>query len=150
MWCQLVRAAAAGAVLLTGGMAANAADLDYPPDAAYEENGYRHNGDYREDGGHIQPVHDRSGVDHAYRKLRKHGFYEIALERSSIPYSFSACKRGKRYHIHIDYNGELEELNSLGACHQYSNGYDDQPRYYSRHHEKWRNRVYRRARYDDY
>lgn len=151
MWRQLLGAAGTGALIL-GGTPAVAADLDYPSDAAYEENGgYRHNGDYRDNGDYRRPVHRTNGVDHAYRKLEKHGFYEITVERASAPYSFNACKRGKRYHVHIGYDGELEELNSLGACHQYAyDGYDERPRYYSRYHENWRNRVYRRARYDHY
>ncbi len=141
MWKDLLRAASASAVLI-GGTSAMAADLDYPPDAAYENNGGSgYEGDYR------RPVRHRGSVTHAYRKLEKHGFYNIVVERTDLPYSFRACKRDKRYHIHMDENGELEELNPLGACQQYADEYDGGPRYSGGGDEQWRRSVYRRARH---
>src|SRR4051794_19775959 len=38
------------------------------------------------------------------------GYYEVQVERASLPYSFSACKRGVRYHIHVDYYGTLVQV----------------------------------------
>ena len=44
-------------------------------------------------------------------KLSALGYYDIRTERiSSLPYSFTGCKRGTRYHIHVDYYGELTQV----------------------------------------
>ena len=51
------------------------------------------------------------------------GYYDIQVERASLPYSFNACKRGVRYHIHINWYGDLVKVDELGSC-----GGDD--RYY--------------------
>jgi hypothetical protein len=65
------------------------------------------------------------------------GYYDVHVERASLPYSFNACKRGVRYHIHMDWYGTLVQVDELGAC-----GDDD--RYYrGRSYDD----EYRRGRY---
>ncbi len=137
---DMIRTASLSTLLLCGGGAANAADLDYGPDASY--------GRYEDENYQRQPVHRTRSVDQAYAKLQSHGFHDIVVERTDVPYSFAACKRGKRYHIHIDERGELEELNSVGACGQYADDYNGAPRNYSSRYsdEEWRKRTYWRAR----
>ena len=82
----------------------------------------------------VQKVHS---VDEAQDKLDRLGYYNIYIQRASLPYSFIACKRGVRYHIHVDYNGDLEEVDPVGACRENGYGYgngrrdyddDDRPR----------------------
>jgi hypothetical protein len=46
----------------------------------------------------LQRVHS---VYEAEQTLYRRGFYDVRLERASLPYSFNACKRGTRYHIHV-------------------------------------------------
>ncbi len=135
----MVRTASLTALILCGGGVANAADFGNGPDTSYEN--------YDEERDRVRPVRRGNSVDHAYNKLQSHGFYNIVVERTDIPYSFRACKRGKRYHVHIDENGELEELNSLGACQQYADEYDGGPRYSGNPDEQWRRSIYRRARH---
>jgi hypothetical protein len=36
-----------------------------------------------------------------------------------LPYSFHACKRGVRYHIHVNYYGDLAQVDELGRCRDY-------------------------------
>jgi opacity protein-like surface antigen len=55
------------------------------------------------------------------------GYYDVRVERASLPYSFNACKRGARYHIHVNYYGDLVQVDRVGYCRQYDyddNGYD--------------------------
>ena len=56
-------------------------------------------------------------VYEAEQTLYQHGYSDIRLERASLPYSFNACKRGVRYHIHVDYYGDLVEVDAMGACY---------------------------------
>jgi hypothetical protein len=81
-------------------------------------------------------------VDEAEERLQRRGYYDIRLERASLPYSFSACKRGVRYHIHINYYGDLVQVDSVGSCDGY--GYDRR-RYYDGYDGRYRYRP----RYDD-
>jgi len=62
-------------------------------------------------------------VSEAEQTLYQHGYSDIRLERASLPYSFNACKRGVRYHIHVDYYGDLVEVDAMGACYGSGNGY---------------------------
>lgn len=63
-------------------------------------------------------------------KLGRLGYYSIQTERSTPPYSFVACKRGQRYHIHVDYFGDLTQVDGAGNCRDYDSEYrDDRPRY---------------------
>ena len=56
---------------------------------------------------------------HAARDtLYRRGYYDVQLERSSLPYSFNACKRDIRYHIHVDYYGGLVEIEAVGRCYE--------------------------------
>jgi hypothetical protein len=65
------------------------------------------------------------------------GYYDVRVERASLPYSFNACKRGVRYHIHVNWYGDLVQVDELGSC-----GGDD--RYYrGRSYDD----EYRRGRY---
>jgi len=50
---------------------------------------------------------------------------------------FTACKRCIRYHIHVDYYGDLVEVDEVGACRRY----DDGPAYYGRrpYYDRYRN-----------
>src|SRR5262244_4456751 len=68
----------------------------------------------------VQKVHT---VYEAEETLQRRGYYDVRLERASLPYSFNACKRGVRYHIHVDYYGDLVEVDAMGACYGSGNGY---------------------------
>jgi len=62
-------------------------------------------------------------VYEAEQTLYQRGFTDVRLERASLPYSFNACRGGTRYHIHVDYYGNLEEVDPMGPCYGYGNGY---------------------------
>ena len=82
--------------------------------------------------GTVHPVHSMyDAKDTLYRR----GYYDVQLERSSLPYSFNACKRGVRYHIHVDYYGDLVEVEAMGRCHEdaYAPRYESRGRYYGRY-----------------
>ena len=66
----------------------------------------------------LHKVHSLHEAKHSLRDL---GYYDIEVERASLPYSFRACKRGVRYHIHVNYYGDLVQVDELGRC----GGYDD-------------------------
>ena len=87
------------------------------------------------DRGLIQRVHS---VYEAEESLHRRGFYDVRLERASLPYSFNACKRGIRYHIHVNYYGELVEVDPIGPCARddYGPGYG-RPRYYDRYRYRY-------------
>lgn len=142
MWKKTQGAASAFVLALTSAGVAHAADLDYDNLKYYE-------GQAR--------VYKAHSVDDAYGKLHRHGYNDIRVQRASEPYSFIACKRGQRYHIHLNYYGDFEQVDQVGYCgdryargyrkdddgydyrsyrrrHDY--GYDDAPRYWG----------YRRAR----
>jgi hypothetical protein len=81
----------------------------------------------------LQRVHS---VDEAEDTLYRRGYYDVRLERASLPYSFNACKRGVRYHIHVNYYGDLVQVDEVGLC-----GRDyDRPAYYGRrpYYERYR------------
>ena len=81
----------------------------------------------------IQRVHS---VYEAEEMLHRRGYYDIRIERASIPYSFNACKRGTRFHVHVGYYGELVEKDAIGPCERDDyrdygqRRYPDRPRYW--------------------
>jgi len=87
----------------------------------------------------VQQVHS---LYEAKQTLYGLGYYEVQVQRASLPYSFTACKRGVRYHIHVDYYGDLVEVEQFGACREYDE-YDDDDYDYG-----YRDRRYRYRRYD--
>jgi hypothetical protein len=89
-------------------------------------------------------------VDEAEDSLHRRGYYDVRLERSSLPYSFNACKRGTRYHIHVNYYGDLVQVDPIGRCGDTGYGYYDRrptynDGYYGRSYERYR---YRPRYYD--
>ena len=87
----------------------------------------------------------------AKHKLRDLGYYAIQTERSTPPYSFVACKRGQRYHIHIDYYGDLVQVDESGACHDYrARYYEPRPQYEGRYRDNGYSRYNRYRRDDGY
>jgi len=86
----------------------------------------------------VERVHS---VFEAEEALYRRGYYDVRLERASIPYSFNACKRGVRYHIHVDYYGDLVQVDPIGYCGDANYGYSGRRPYYGRY-------PYR-PRYDD-
>jgi hypothetical protein len=64
----------------------------------------------------LHKVHSLHEAKHSLRDL---GYYDIQVERASLPYSFHACKRGVRYHIHVNYYGDLAQVDELGRCRDY-------------------------------
>lgn len=52
----------------------------------------------------------------AKAKLYDLGYYSIRTERARRPYSFNACKRDVRYHIHINWYGDLVQVDAVGPC----------------------------------
>jgi hypothetical protein len=94
----------------------------------------------------VERVHSFYEAKH---KLRDLGYYAIQTERSYPPYSFVACKRGQRYHIHIDYYGDLTQVDEAGACHDYrARYYEPRPQYEGRYRYNRYSR-YNRYREDD-
>lgn len=81
----------------------------------------------------IQRVHS---VYEAEETLHRRGYYDIRLERATLPYSFNACKRGVRYHVHVDYYGDLVGVDELGPCSR--DEYDGRGRYYDRYRDRQR------------
>ena len=65
-------------------------------------------------------LHKVHSLHQAEHKLHRLGYYDIAVERASLPYSFHACKRGVRYHIHVDYYGDLVQVDELGRCREFN------------------------------
>ena len=78
----------------------------------------------------LHKVHSLGQAKHTLRDL---GYYNIDVERASLPYSFHACKRGLRYHIHVNYYGDLVQVDELGRCREYGDddnyGYRGRSRY---------------------
>ena len=64
----------------------------------------------------LHKVHSLHEAKHSLRDL---GYDDIQVERASLPYSFHACKRGVRYHIHVNYYGDLAQVDELGRCRDY-------------------------------
>ena len=77
----------------------------------------------------ITKVHS---LGEAEETLSSRGFYDIRVERATLPYSFNACKHGARYHIHVNYYGQIEQVDETGQCGGYSN--NDDGDYRPRHH----------------
>lgn len=44
------------------------------------------------------------------------GYHDVRVERATLPYSFNACKRGVRYHIHMNWYGDLVQVDEVGSC----------------------------------
>jgi len=92
-------------------------------------------------------------VYEAEESLHRRGYYDVRLERASLPYSFNACKRGVRYHIHVDYYGDLVQVDPIGSCGDNGDRYYgrrpyDDNQYSGRNHDRYSDR-YRYRRYDD-
>lgn len=82
----------------------------------------------------IEKVHS---LRTAKQNLYGLGYYDVRVERATLPYSFTACKRGTRYHIHVDYYGDLVQVDEFGACSAYDdegNDYDYGRRYRHNRH----------------
>jgi hypothetical protein len=95
----------------------------------------------------VERVHSFYEAKH---KLRDLGYYAIQTERTSVPYSFIACKRGQRYHIHVDYYGDLVQVDEAGSCQDYrARYYEPRPQYEGRYRYNRYSR-YNRYRGDDY
>jgi hypothetical protein len=89
-------------------------------------------------------------VYEAEDSLHRRGYYDVRLERASLPYSFNACKRGVRYHIHVNYYGDLVQVDPIGPCGD--NGYEDYGRrrdYDDGNYGSYYDRYRYRRRYDD-
>ncbi len=59
----------------------------------------------------------------AKEKLYTLGYSYVRTERASLPYSFNACKRGVRYHIHMNWYGDLVQVDESGPCGEYGYRY---------------------------
>ena len=82
----------------------------------------------------------------ARESLADRGFYNIHVERASLPYSFLACKRGQRFHVHVGYYGEIQELDPIGYCGGYGfrsrySGYYGERRYFEPGFRRHRDRY---------
>jgi hypothetical protein len=92
-----------------------------------------------DDGKLVQKVHS---AYQAEATLHRRGYYDVRLERPTLPYSFSACKRGVRYHIHVDYYGDLTQVDARGPCNGYGYGHYGRRPYYERpHNDRYRDRF---------
>ena len=86
-------------------------------------------------------------VSEAMQTLYEQGYRDVRVERASLPYSFNACKRGVRYHVHVDYYGDLVQVDAMGSCNGYGSDYEDRGRYDGRY--RYRGSDYgERAPYD--
>jgi hypothetical protein len=89
-------------------------------------------------------------VDEAEDSLHRRGYYDVRLERASLPYSFNACKRGVRYHIHVNYYGDLVQVDPIGQCGANGYGYyDRRPHYDYGYNGRYSGRYRYRHRYHD-
>ena len=83
-------------------------------------------------------------VSEARQTLYEQGYRDVRVERASVPYSFNACKRGVRYHVHVDYYGDLVQVDRMGPCYGNGSAYDsedeDRDRYEGRY--RYRDRDY--------
>ncbi len=129
MWMSNLCAASALALLLPAGAAA--AGFTAPQAFVHDGTGTM-----------VQQVHSPYEAKHTLSDL---GYYDIRLERSSLPYSFNACKRGVRFHVHVDYYGDLVQVDEIGPCREYSEGGS---RYYGP--RAYFDNRYRRYPRDDY
>ena len=79
----------------------------------------------------------------AEASLYRRGYYDVRLERPTLPYSFNACKRGVRYHVHVDYYGDLVQVDPIGQCYERAYGprYDDPRPYYERYRRPYYGRY---------
>ncbi len=84
-------------------------------------------------------------LDEAKQTLRGLGYHDVRIERASLPFSFNACRHGVRYHIHMNWYGDLVQVDPLGRCNDF--GY--RPRNYDgrSYDDGYRPERYRR---DDY
>jgi hypothetical protein len=90
-------------------------------------------------------------VYRAEASLYRRGYYDVRLERPTLPYSFNACKRGVRYHVHVDYYGDLVQVDPIGQC--YERAYGPRiyaPRPYSEGYRRPYYPPYRRPYYERY
>ena len=89
-------------------------------------------------------------VYEAKQTLYQHGYHDVVIERATLPYSFNACKRGVRYHIHVDYYGDLVQVDPVGRCYGYGNGYGNGNGYGSEDEDRGRYQGRYRYRGSDY
>jgi len=85
--------------------------------------------------GIVELVHS---VYEAEETLHRRGYYDIRLERATLPYSFNACKHGIPFHIHVGCYGELVEKDAIGPCERDDYGYYGQRRYHPERGRYWR------------
>jgi hypothetical protein len=78
----------------------------------------------------VEKVHSLHDAKHTLYGL---GYYDVRVERASLPYSFNACKRGVRYHVHVNYYGDLVQVDELGSCRRYDDYGDDYGYRHRRH-----------------
>ena len=100
MWRNSAFAASALAIILPAICRVEAAGIAVPKPTGAE-------------GAMVQRVHS---LDEAEDTLHRRGYYDVRVERASLPYSFNACKRGVRYHIHVNWYGDLVQVDEIGSC----------------------------------
>ncbi len=75
-------------------------------------------------------AHDASQVQY---ELRERGYYQIEFLTDEAPFQVNACRDGERYHLHVDWYGQIRERVRIGSCQeQWSRGrryYRDDDRY---------------------
>jgi len=51
--------------------------------------------------------------------LRDRGFYNIDfLDTNPRHYQVNACRQGERFHVHVNFYGEVTEQAPIGPCHR--------------------------------
>jgi hypothetical protein len=127
MWRNSAFAASALAIILPAICRVEAAGIAVPKPTGAE-------------GAMVQRVHS---LDEAEDTLHRRGYYDVRVERASLPYSFNACKRGVRYHIHVNYYGDFVQVDEVGPCRR---SYDEEASYGRRpYYDRYRD--YRRRYY---
>lgn len=58
-------------------------------------------------------AHDASQVR---RELRERGYYQIQFIEDEAPFQVNAYRDGERFHLHIDWYGQVTERTPLGPC----------------------------------
>ena len=59
-----------------------------------------------------------------HHQLRHRGYYNINFIVAHPPqYQVNACRDGGRFHLHINFYGDVTERSYIGRCHRYDADY---------------------------
>ena len=58
------------------------------------------------------------GAGQVREELRGAGYYQIQFIEDEAPFQVNACRGGERYHLHIDWYGQITERSPTGECRE--------------------------------